>query len=607
VRIIMTGKTKEQALSSLAERVRRISSPLMDMKELIPNKVASRVLCAALVALPICWAFHVMLTHWVAVPWWDEWLTPGDTLASYYRGTLHFADLWSQHNESRKLFPRLLYLALFVPAGWDVRYGMALTFAWVCAGSAGLYCLLRQCVSRPIACCGFIFMNLLLFSPRQYENFLYGIEGENFTPAFALVFALVCNLRAKSFRMKAMTNGLLALLSTYTCANGMLVWLLAFPAQWKGLPVSESTADRRFWRIAYSLAGIVSIVAYFIGYKHPPDTPPFAIGISKLPRLLHYFTIWVGDLFITSAPAFVGVFILSLFAWLVVVAIRRAEREDSRRAFYPWLNLGSYVLISGLVTASGRVGFGVAVAFDVRYTVFTVFLYIAVIGLFCTAYQNVERSICPKFVALVGAALLLAGWVFTFRQEMPQLERNTTERQHLQSVARWSLAIPANPDLHFLSPYPETLQRIRTLAEHDALRPRLIDGALTRAVERSDTPTSKIAGYLDRVAFVSPDRLLAEGWGQIPGRDAPADCVILGFRDEMDRWKLFGVTETGLPRPDVAIALGNPHLAFAGFGRIFAVHDFPKGSVIFEARAIDLRHKQAFPLAGAMAVTRSKD
>ena len=42
-----------------------------------------------LVGLPICWAFQVMLTHWVAVPWWDEWFTPGETLASYYRGTLN--------------------------------------------------------------------------------------------------------------------------------------------------------------------------------------------------------------------------------------------------------------------------------------------------------------------------------------------------------------------------------------------------------------------------------------------------------------------------------------------------------------------------------------
>jgi hypothetical protein len=109
------------------------------------------------------------------------------------------------------------------------------------------------------------------------------------------------------------------------------------------------------------------------------------------------------------------------------------------------------------------------------------------------------------------------------------------------------------------------------------------------------------------VAFVSPDRLLVEGWAKIPNQNAPADCVILGYRDEMDRWKLFGVMETGLSRPDVALAMGNPRLAFAGFGRTFVVNDFPIGSVIFEAQAIDLKRKRVFPLSGAMTVTQPKE
>jgi len=145
------------------------------------------------------------------------------------------------------------------------------------------------------------------------------------------------------------------------------------------------------------------------------------------------------------------------------------------------------------------------------------------------------------------------------------------------------------------------------LAKHDALRPRLIDAALTQAVKRSPTPASRPAGYLGRVAFVSPNRLLVQGWAQIPNQNAPADCVVLGYRDELSRWKLFGVMETGLSRPDVAVALGNPRLAFARFDRTFVVNDFPTGSVIFEAQAIDLKRKQVFPLSGAMAVTQPKE
>lgn len=576
------------------------------MNDVIGNKVAGRVLCATLIALPILCALQVMRTHWVAVPWWDEWLTPGETLTSYYRGTLTFADLWSQHNESRKLVPRLVYLALYLPRGWDVRYGMVLGFAWVCVGSAGLYWVLLQSVSRSVACGGFILMNLLLFSPRQYENFLYSLEGENFTPAFALIFALGCNLRAKSFRTKAVINSFLALLSTYTFANGMLVWLLAFPVQWKGTPAIESTACRRLWRIAYSLAALVSIGAYFVGYQHPAEAPPFATSISTLWDLLHYLLIWLGSLFVTPVPATVGVCILGTFACLAAMTISRARRTGSWRVPYPWLILGSYVLVSGLVTASGRVGFGLTAAPSVRYAVFTVFFYVAVIGLLCGIYQDARRFIYKRSMVVGSAALLLVLWAFTLLQEIPLLAENTAAREHLRLITRWSLAIPANPDLRLLSPYRETLERIRILAAHDALRPRLIDAKLAQAVALASAPTSKEAGYLDQVVFDSPDRLLAQGWAQIPGRDTAADCVVLGYRDEFGSWNLFGVTETGGRRSDVAAALRIPGLVSAGFNRFFAIDNFSSGSVTFEARAVDLKHKRVFPMSGAALVARPK-
>jgi hypothetical protein len=386
----------------------------------------------------------------------------------------------------------------------------------------------------------------------------------------------------------------------------MLVWLLAFPAQWKGAPAVESAARRRFWRIAYSLAALVSIGVYFIGYQHPAETPPFAISSSMLWDLLHYLLIWLGSLFLTPVPALFGVFLLGVFACLAVVAITRAGRADSWRAAYPWIILGSYVLISGLVTASGRLGTGFTTAPGVRYTAFTVFFYIAIVGLFCSIYEDAKRSIYTKSVMVGGAALLLVLWASTLRQELPQLEESAAAREHLRLVTRWSLAIPANPDLRLLSPYRETRERIRILAVHDSLRPRLIGAKLVQAAVLSLPPDSKDAGHLDRVAFDLPDRLLAQGWAQIPDRDAPADCVILGYRDGSGSWNLFGVTETGNQRPDVAAALHMPRLVFSGFSRFFVIDDFPSGDVTFEARAVDLKHERVFPMSGAAVVAQPK-
>ncbi len=94
--------------------------------------------------LPVLAAFYMMCTHWVPLPYWDEWDSPDKQLAAYYRGNLSFADLFSQHNESRSFFPRLVYLALYLTGGWDVRCGMVATFVLACAGSAGLYAIARR-------------------------------------------------------------------------------------------------------------------------------------------------------------------------------------------------------------------------------------------------------------------------------------------------------------------------------------------------------------------------------------------------------------------------------------------------------------------------------
>lgn len=564
----------------------------------------ARILVGIFLFVPVAWALQIMITHWVAVPWWDEWLTPGETLSCYYRGTLHLADFWSQHNESRKLFPRLVYLALYLPTGWDVRYGMALTFAWVCAGSIGLYLLLRQCVSPRVALAGFMVTNLLLFSPREYENFLYGIEGENFTPAFALIFALFCTLRAKSFRTKALVNGLLAFLSTYTCANGMLLWLLAFPVQWKNSPPVNTARERQRWRMIYIVAGSTAIAFYFVGYRHPLDTPSFAVGVSQLPQLLHYLAIWLGNLFFSPAPALVGIVTLVSFLLLAFLSLAKAERNGSIKSSYPWLLLGSYVLISGIVTASGRVGFGPGVAFDVRYTAFTVFLSVAIVGLVCCHWSELKRRGYALIIVLIGSTTLVGAWVFTYEQEMQALKRLTAERRHLELVTAWSLAIPRNPDLKLLSPYSETLARIQTLSDHRALRPRLVKPGIMKLFKGAPHISGAVAGYLDEVSFKTPDRLLVQGWAQIPDQGMAADCVVLGYNDQSGNWTPIGVIETGVSRPDVARAFSEPRLNSSGFSHTFVKAEIPEGATTFEARAIDLKHMRMFRLSGTPLIVK---
>lgn len=566
-----------------------------------------KTLIIGLCVLPAIGAFYMMCTHWVPVPYWDEWDSPGQQLAAYYRGTLRLSDLFSQHNESRSFFPRLLYLAIYLPAGWDMRYGMAVTFALVCAGSAGLWQILRRThpFSRAVP---FVFaaLSFLLFSPRQYENFLHAVMIEAFAPACALIFALLMNLSDHSLKVKTLVNAALALIGTYTFANGMLLWLLAFP-----LETTATVRDARtriFWRMLYVFIAAASLVGYFISYRHPPLSPPFVSPIAQLPALLHFFLVWLGSLFSVGAPALCGAVVLLLFLGLAIAAISQIRQTGAWRAHYPWLVLGCYTLISGCVVAVGRLGFNYSMAGDVRYTASTAFLYIAVVGLGFSAYSQAKpRPLTTRFAisaAIVFLAVIGAFWVVTFKKERRLLRALTDARQHCLLVLQWSEAIPPNPEIALLSPYPvgDVVSTIRTLAEHDALRPRLVSQKLAGAVNERPNTDAATAGNLDAARLEAPGQLAFQGWARVPEQDRPADCIVLGFETSEGDWKPFCVFETGGMRPDVARHFGHAALHHSGFsGRVDATK-LPRGDLTLKAWAIDLQHERAFPIAGAVSL-----
>jgi hypothetical protein len=543
-----------------------------------------KAIIAACWILPVLCAFCMVWRHAVAVPFWDEWNTPGSQLASWCRGTFTWAELWSQHNESRKLIPRLIYLPLFLLAGWDVRLALALVLAVACLGTVALYRLVQRTIRStgpgPLAVG---LMNLVLFSPRQYENFVYGIQWETFAPGFAVVVAMIVNLSGGSLRSKTICNAGLAFLSTYTFANGMLVWALAFPLGTAS--ALEGSQAKMRWRLAYVLAGIVSVASYFISYQHPALSPPPASISTDAPALIHFFLIWIGSVFRTPNPMIAGAVILLLFLSLAATAAWLTARDRRQcRSHYPWLVLGAYTLISGAVTARARLGFGLTMAADARYTVFTVMLVIATIGVAFTVYENLgdrrRLKTVGRFCGAVAGIALLVVWAFTFNAERRVLKKFTDYRKHLQLVMRWADAIPDNPELAWLSPYPEMRQTIHTLAEHDVLRPRLVSATLLQAVSAAPAEGNESAGTLEQAVLDGNGRLWVKGWAGV------ADCVVVGL-------------ETGGPwRPLWVLGTRSDQPGRADFSRALLARDVTGEGAVVKAWAIDLERDRAYPLAG---------
>jgi hypothetical protein len=98
-----------------------------------------------------------------------------------------------------------------------VKDAMVLMFALACLGSLLLLALLRRTTtfSLPARLWVWAILNFVFFCPREYENFLWGIQLQPLTPGVALAAAMLVNLSELRFPWK--------ILATY--ANGMLLWI----------------------------------------------------------------------------------------------------------------------------------------------------------------------------------------------------------------------------------------------------------------------------------------------------------------------------------------------------------------------------------------------
>ena len=577
-----------------------------------PQRIA--VLLLALVGcLPALLMWHWISTNWVPIPTWDEWYTPGAQFASWCRGTLTISELFSQHNESRKFFPRLLYFALAAFGGWDVRKEMRVLFVLVCTLCALLFLLLRRTSAATLASSllTWALMVSLCFAPVQVENFLYGIQGEPFFVGTAVVAAAALNLSPVSFRTKVLSNAILAFTATYTFANGILVWALAWPLA----AINESTSRRRRiqWYAAYTVVGVISIGCYFTGYHRPSYHPELASVIGSFWELLHYLVLWVGRYFASDFgdPLILGIIALLLFAGAIGFAFRAIRRGEDWRTFYPWLLIGAYACATGAITAAGRLGFGVQQALDVRYVAFSLFFNIGLFGLYFALYCSCVRSGSPAFRAsfLTNAAWTIALfallWAASYKKTLVVLAAHHKDRVHLLHTLEWIEPIPDNPDLALIFPYVGALKEwVALLEKHRILRLRFVHGSLATAVQQSPPSSDGSHGQIETCNLDSNGTLHATGWAWLPERNRRADCVVIGSEDNKGVFRPISVVETGVARRDLYKEQPNPYIFRAGFvGTVKAASRLDAGAPL-NGWAIDLRTQKAWPLAGAPVCTR---
>jgi hypothetical protein len=565
------------------------------------------LLCLGL--LPLMLMLYHVRSNWVQVPFWDEWHTPGVQLEWWSHGLMPLSEMFGQHNESRKFFPRLLYLALAARGGWDVRKEMDVVFLEVCLLSWLLWRLLRRSPGNtlPAALTTWVVMMFLCFSPVQFENFLSGIQLEPFFVGLAVVAVASVNLSSLSFRSKTLINLLLAFVSTYTYANGMILWLLAFPLA----DPSDPTPRRRqiLWLGFYLLAAVAAIGFYFVGYQSPPKHPGFVSLQNHAVDLAQYLILWIGSYFASDYvnPFIAGGVALGLFAIVGAGTFIFLFRTKEWRTSYPWLLIGSYAVVTGIITAFGRLGFGVQQALDSRYTAFSLFFYLALIGgsfaLYCARIRNNPAGRNRFLISAAGLAIAAAlSWMACYQKGVALLPHHREYRVKLLHALKWMDVIPDNPDLALLYPSVEVLRRrARNLADHGVLRVPFIKGPLAAQVRQSPANAGKSAGRIETCAFDNSGSLLITGWVWLPDKNRRADYVVIGCNDTDGKFKPISAFNPGVPHEYLPERAPLPEKERAGFfSRTLNPANLPAGGIAIEGWAIDLKEQKAWPLASSL-------
>src|SRR5918995_6429265 len=151
---------------------------------------AGGALIVGLIMLPVGFTALFIAIYSVDVPYADQWHT-AQLFVQAAEGSLSFTHLFEQHNEFRQVFPHLLFLALGTITHWNVRYEMLVSLLLACLVSFNIYRISRVTITGTQKRLWLLVgANLLIFSPVQYETWLFGIQVVYLAPIACLTTCL---------------------------------------------------------------------------------------------------------------------------------------------------------------------------------------------------------------------------------------------------------------------------------------------------------------------------------------------------------------------------------------------------------------------------------
>lgn len=572
------------------------------------RKTASWEAIAALgvVAILALGIVFLILRYAVGIPMLDDWEMVA-IVTNAHSGGLTFTDLIEQQQEARPLFPKLIFIAFSFGKHWDGRAEMLLSVLICSLTALGIYRLLgRSGVSRPARLIAFLLSAFLIFSPAQHEIWLLASGFPSFLPALCIVWGALVAPSSRSLVAKFWICLGLAVVASFSLANGLLAWGLTFPLFF----VAEPERPRWRWLGYWLLTAAACAGFYFWHFQPRPDLPAFAPQKTFL-EYWQYVAGFVGSGLGRSGNEHPQAFSIAIGTVLLFgygcaaahIIFRRHDRAWLGRGL-PWIALGGYSLGSGCLAALGRIAWGAAQALESRYVAFSIYLAISVIGLAAIYWSEDRRRSVGHGRRLTGfaCAAFLAATCFTLESlcaidSIAFFRIRSAAARLGQSAILFAPVLDTSETIKAVNyPGPDWARKnAETLDRLHLLRTPLVRTTEIARLRHTDADGRTAAGWCDGLTTGGDDRRTAWGWAAFPARNRPADAVVLAFANEQGDWVAFAHSDAILERPDVARTLGSAEQLWSGWRVVFRGDAVPKGAEL-SAWAVDAKEAKLYRL-----------
>ena len=328
-----------------------------------------------------------------SIPLSDEWRIV-NFFEKFHEGSRQVSDFFYENNEHLSLSPLVLVTFFAFLSNWDLQCDRYLGVFFSALTFLSIYYLSHKQSARNLDLNSYYFHAanilscILIFSLVQWEIWLWGwasVMWQLTNVCFMLaLISLYCFQRLPGLVRLAIA-AIFCAIASFSAGYGLMSWLVLIPAVF----LLDHRLKYRIFNITFWISLFILIFGFYTDnyqaqsdinfiFKHPLFSFQYWLNLSGSPLASSFFL--SSQELGLGLSSIIGGVMLTTFLLLAILLIWK--RNSIASEVIPWISLGLFSILFGLLTTLGRAKFGIenpTWSMSSRYNTASIFLVISLV------------------------------------------------------------------------------------------------------------------------------------------------------------------------------------------------------------------------------------